>query len=87
MSEPSPEQVIRWVGMTVAAEPPTSRRMVAAKQANRHLFDLVERQHADEREQHLVGFLCECGCMDTATLTAVEYEAAGGAWCAGHKPT
>jgi hypothetical protein len=60
--------------------------MVAAKRANDHLLAFVDVQHASERDQHLVGFLCECGCMDTATLTPAEYEAAGGAWCAGHKP-
>jgi hypothetical protein len=59
--------------------------MQAAKRANGHLLELAERQLA-AREEHLVGFFCECGCMDTATLTAAEYEAAGGAWRAGHKP-
>jgi len=51
-----------------------------------HLFSLAQQQHLNARDEHLVGFLCECGCMDTATLTIAEFEAAGGAWCAGHKP-
>ena len=75
----------RWDGLIVASEPPTCRRMEAAKKANEHLFALAERQHATAREERLVGFFCECGCLDTATLTPAEYEAAGGAWCAGHK--
>jgi hypothetical protein len=78
---------LHWNGMIVASEPPTSRRIEAAQRTNGHLLALAERQHATVRDQHLVGFLCECGCLDTATLTVVEYEAAGGAWRAGHKPT
>jgi hypothetical protein len=73
--------------MIVESEPPTSRRIEAASRANGHLLGLAGRQHASAREDHLIGFLCECGCLDTATLTAAEYEAAGGAWCAGHRPT
>jgi hypothetical protein len=77
---------LQWEGLGVASEPPTSRRMEAAGEANRHLLALAEQLHSDEREEHLIGFLCECGCMEPATLTAVEYEALDGAWRAGHKP-
>jgi hypothetical protein len=85
MTEPWPSK-IHWDGVIVAPEPPTSRRMVAAKRANGHLLALTERQRGNSRDERLVGFLCECGCMDTATMTVSEYEGAGGAWCAGHKP-
>jgi hypothetical protein len=60
--------------------------MIAARGANKHLLSLAERLHENERERHLIGFLCECGCMETATLTAAEYDRLGGAWRAGHKP-
>jgi hypothetical protein len=72
--------------MIVASEPPTIRRIEAARRANAHLLELSGRQYLDAREEHLVGFLCECGCMGTAALTAAEYETAGGAWLAGHRP-
>lgn len=77
---------LEWRGMIVPGEPPTTRRIEAAIRANRHLRALTERQGANERKERLVGFLCECGCLDTAALTIPEYEAAGGAWCAGHRP-
>jgi hypothetical protein len=86
MTQTSRSPRVQWNGMIVASEPPTSRRMEAAKTANDLLLGLAEREHGRVRDEHLVGFFCECGCMDTATLTAAEYEAAGGAWCAGHKP-
>jgi hypothetical protein len=86
MTEPPPRQGLHWDGMIVASEPPTIRRMEAAKSANAQFLALAEELHVEARDEHLIGFLCECGCMETATLTAAEYETAGGAWCAGHKP-
>jgi hypothetical protein len=85
MTGPSPSEVLRWDGMIVASEPPTIRRLEAAKSANGHLLALTAERHPDARDEHLVGFFCECGCLDTATLTVAEHEAAGGAWCAGHR--
>jgi hypothetical protein len=85
MRTPSLRNGLQWTGMIVASEPPTSRRIEAAKRANAHLLGLAEPLHENAREEHLIGFLCECGCMDTATVTAVEYETAGGAWRAGHR--
>ena len=85
MDEHSPGERPRWDGMIVVGEPPTTRRMEAATNANRHLLALADERHPEARDEHLVGFLCECGCLETATLTVAEYEAAGGAWCAGHR--
>jgi hypothetical protein len=36
---------------------------------------------------HKYGFSCEDGCDATVPLTIAEYDAAGGAWLEGHKPT
>lgn len=83
---PPDESCPPWEGIVVASEPATSRRMEAARRANRHLAHLAERLHPDWRDEHLVGFLCECGCMATAALAVAEFDACDGAWCAGHKP-
>ena len=71
---------------SIATEPPTSRRIEAARRANGHLLALAARSHSREREERLIGFLCECGCLATATSTSAEYEVSGGAWLADHKP-
>jgi len=39
------------------------------------------------RDEHPVGFFCECGCMEIVLVAIADYDAAGGAWLEGHQPT
>jgi hypothetical protein len=68
--------------------PPETRPHAAqaARAANSHILaleDLLAPRGGDEQE---IGFFCECGCLGVVAMTRAEYEAAGGAWLAGHKP-
>jgi len=54
-----------------------------ARETNAYILQLAKALQ-DERS---VGFFCECGCMEIALATVAEYDAAGGAWVEGHKPT
>jgi hypothetical protein len=40
---------------------------------------------ARDPSQHLIGFLCECGCLGIVAKTRSEYESKGGAWIEGHE--
>jgi hypothetical protein len=35
---------------------------------------------------HRYGFVCQCGCGETARLTLAQYDECGGAWLEGHQP-
>jgi hypothetical protein len=65
-----------------APGPQTPDRASIAKETNGQIRTLA-RSLRDERE---IGFFCECGCMGLAFATIAEYDEAGGAWRAGHKP-
>jgi len=57
---------------------------------NAHILSLEVRLDdesflARDPNRHLIGFLCECGCMGVAASTRAEYEERGGAWLEGHE--
>jgi hypothetical protein len=54
-----------------------------ARETNGHIRAIA----TSLRDRGRIGFLCECGCLDIATITIGEYDAEGGAWLEGHKPT
>jgi hypothetical protein len=56
-----------------------------AKELNQQIRLLADRLPGDD--DHKYGFSCEDGCGAIVPLTAAEYDAAGGAWAPGHKPT
>lgn len=61
----------------------------AAKRFNKHLRRIAEALggHIGGDYSHTYGFVCECGCSETAQLTLDEYDRRGGAWLPGHHPT
>jgi hypothetical protein len=75
--------------MLVEGEPPETRpdAAYAAREANAYILVLEERLVPRGREEHEIGFFCECGCLGVVTMTRAEYEAGGGAWLDGHGPS
>ena len=73
----------------VAAGAPDPDAGAIAREVNAHILAL-EARLTDERflardpRIHLIGFLCECGCMGIVAVTRHAYEANGGAWLEGH---
>jgi hypothetical protein len=61
----------------------TPDRAWVARETNAHIRQLAKAL----RDERPVGFFCECGCMEITLATIAEYEAAGGAWLEGHRPT
>jgi hypothetical protein len=58
---------------------------------NAHIFALEARLDdasflARDPDRHLIGLLCECGCMGIAAVTRADYEQQGGAWKDDHRP-
>jgi hypothetical protein len=62
-----------------------------ARELNAQIF-VLEARLDDESflsrnpERHLIGLMCECGCMEIVTSTRARYEKNGGAWLEGHEP-
>jgi hypothetical protein len=61
-----------------------------AWEVNRRILELEARLDdesflARDPSQHLIGFLCECGCLGIVAKTRSEYESKGGAWIEGHE--
>jgi hypothetical protein len=62
--------------------PETPDRAWLARETNGHIRQLAKSL----RDEHPVGFFCECGCMEIVLVTIAEYDAAGGALLGGHEP-
>ena len=58
----------------------------AARGANAQILVLVRRLEEGILDTREIAFFCEDGCLEIVRLTVAEYEAAGGAWLAGHQP-
>jgi len=58
----------------------------AAKSFNNQLRVTVTAVAGASADGHVYGFLCECGCGETARLVLAAYDEQGGAWLEGHKP-
>jgi hypothetical protein len=73
--------------LDVEREPPDIRPHAAhaAREANSHILALEELLDRGAREEYVIGFFCECGCLEVVTMTRAQYEAAGGSWLEGHK--
>ena len=56
----------------------------AAKAFNAQLRATAEVVGHSFDQDHAYGFLCECGCEETAMRTLAEYDREGGAWLDGH---
>ena len=48
---------------------------------------LVLDRRRRTREEREIEFACECGCLEVVKLTRAQYQAVGGAWLEGHKPS
>jgi hypothetical protein len=62
-----------------------------SREVNVHILALEARLDdesflARDPTRHLIGFLCECGCMAIVAATRAKYEKHGGAWLEAHKP-
>jgi hypothetical protein len=69
------------------APPPDARAV--AREVNTHILALEalltdERFLARDPRIHMIGFLCECGCLGIVVVTRDAYETNGGAWLEGH---
>jgi hypothetical protein len=69
---------------------PGQDRAGLAWEVNRRILDLEsrlddERFLARDPARHLIGFVCECGCLGIVAITHSEYESRGGAWIEGHE--
>jgi hypothetical protein len=64
--------------------PTTPRCRIAwvVRETNAHIRQLAKSL----RDETPVGFFCESGCMEIVMAIA-EYDAPGGAWLEGHRPT
>ena len=60
------------------------RDAAAAKAFNQQLRVTAEALGGHPEGGHEYGFVCECGCGETAMVTLSEYDRAGGAWLEGH---
>jgi hypothetical protein len=58
-----------------------------AKELNHQIRLLADRLPGSDDPAHTYGFSCEDGCEAIVPLTVAEYDAAGGAWLEGHKPS
>ena len=69
-------------------ESPDSRPDAAqiAREANAHIREMAEGLNALVPDGRPIGFFCECGCLEIATMTLADFEAAGGVWLDGHSP-
>jgi hypothetical protein len=56
--------------------PPTAE---AARSFNKQLRATAEALGGSTEDDHQYGFICECGCGQTAMLTLTEYDRQGGA--------
>lgn len=81
--------------MPIATEPvisdePEADAAALAREVNSHILALETRLDdesflARDPGRHLIGLLCECGCMGIVAATRVRYEENGGAWLKGHR--
>jgi hypothetical protein len=69
--------------MDDAPNNPKRDRAWLARETNANIRQLAEAL----RDGRPVGFFCECGCMQIVLATVADYDAAGGVWLKGHKPT
>ncbi len=70
-------------GLELRSEVETDKRV--ARDVNQRMTE-VGRALADEGEEPLLDFLCECGCDGRVSLSVLRYENEGGAWIPGHEP-
>lgn len=61
------------------------RSAEAARAFNRQLRVTAEALGGLRGDDHRYGFVCECGCGETASLTLAGYDDQGGAWLEGHR--
>lgn len=54
------------------------------RELNRQVRRLASQLGDDYDETY--GFICECGCGETVTLTASEFDRGDGTWLDGHEP-
>jgi hypothetical protein len=70
------------------ADTPDRKALAAeiARQANAHIREMAEQLDSLIPDRRPIGFFCECGCMETASVTLAKYAAQDGAWIEGHRP-
>jgi hypothetical protein len=69
-------------------DPPQGLEAIeVARQVNAVIYEMTAQLDQIVRSEEPVGFLCECGCLAIAPVTAVDYLAFGGAWLAEHEPS
>lgn len=69
--------------MDTRAAPPTSTDI--ARRANAHIAEMAESLDSIVKNPRPIGFLCECGCLETAELTLADFRVSSGAWIEGHR--
>jgi hypothetical protein len=75
---------------SVRADEPQRAKAGLSREVNTHILALEARLDdeaflARDPTRHLIGFLCECGCMRIVASTRAGYEERGGAWLEGHR--
>jgi hypothetical protein len=69
--------------MDTLTAPPSSADI--ARRANVHIAEMAEQLDSIVHNPRPIGFLSECGCLETAELTLADFRGAGGAWIVEHR--
>ena len=70
----------------VGESPRSASRIDLAGEVNRRIREIDRSLDVTADPSETLTFFCECGCFAAVSLTAREFDAAGGAWLDGHRP-